>query len=211
VGTATLVARPCGSGCYRALSPKPVRRRVVIEVAGGAVPFALPAEPAPAERIVRRASRVFRSLRSLVYVESLRSSPARGIVTTWKLVAPNRLSYRIRGGAAAVVIGQRRWDRGQPGAKWQRSQQIPALTVPEPTWGDVAVDGHLLGLGRVRGRPVWIVSFVNPATPAWFTAWIDRTDYRTLQLRMTAAAHFMFHRYLQFNAPVRIVPPRSSS
>ena len=43
--------------------------------------------------------------------------------------------------------------------------------------------------------------------PAFFTAWIDRKSYRTRQLRMTAAAHFMFHRYLRFNAPVRISAP----
>ena len=206
-GPAALKARPCGIGCYRAVAPKPVRR-VLVDVDGGSVSFDLPSSAPPAAAVVGRASAVFRSLRSLVYVESLRSSPANGIVTTWKLVAPHRLSYKIRRGAAAIVIGERRWDQTGPGAKWQRSQQVPALDVPQPSWGGVAQDAHLLGRGSVHGRAVFIVSFVNPTIPAWFTAWIDRTTYRTLQLRMTAAAHFMFHRYIAFNAPVRIAPPR---
>jgi hypothetical protein len=207
VGSARLPGRVCGTGCYRVVAPKPVRR-VLVEVNGSAVSFELPATAPSAAAAVGRATRVFSSLRSLVYVESLRSSPTNGIVTTWKLVAPHRLAYKIRGGAAAVVIGERRWDQTSPGAKWQRSRQVPALDVPQPTWGSVARNAHLLGRSRVRGRPVFVVSFVNPTIPAWFTAWIDRSTYRTLQLRMTAAAHFMFHRYLEFNAPVRIKPPR---
>jgi hypothetical protein len=66
----------------------------------------------------------------------------------------------------------------------------------------------MLGEGSVHGRPVWIVSFANPTTPAWFTAWIDKQNSRPLQLRMTAAAHFMFHRYVAFNQPLRITPPK---
>ena len=55
---------------------------------------------------------------------------------------------------------------------------------------------------------MWVVSFANPTTPAWFTAWIDRSTYRPLRLRMTAAAHFMTHDYLAFNRPLRLTPPR---
>jgi hypothetical protein len=171
------------------------------------VAFQIPGSAPGAAAIVARAGRVTRSLRSLVYVESLRSGPTGGLLTMWRLKAPHDLQYTIRGGADAVVIGERRWDRDRPGAPWRRSQQLPAITVPEPAWGSVATNAHLLGTSSVNGRPVWVVSFVNPTTPAWFTAWIDRTTYRPLQLRMTAAAHFMFHRYLQFNGPVRITPP----
>ncbi|HET7758645.1 MAG TPA: hypothetical protein VFK62_01885, partial [Gaiellaceae bacterium] len=84
---------------------------------------------------------------------------------------------------------------------------LPALRVPQPAWGSVATNAHVLGEGSVHGRPVWIVSFANPTTPAWFTVWIDKRTYRPLQLRMTAAAHFMFHRYLAFNQPLTITPP----
>jgi hypothetical protein len=202
----TLAARACGSGCYTAVAPRKPRR-VDVVVSGKAVPFDLPATAPSAAAIVARAARVTRHLSSLVYVESLRSGPKGGLLTTWRLKAPSQATYDIRGGASAVIIGQTRWDRDRPGAPWRRSQQIPALSVPEPAWGSKAVNAHLLGTGRIGGKPVWIVSFVNPTTPAWFTAWIDRTTYRPLRLKMTAAAHFMRHRYVAFDQPLRITPP----
>ena len=33
-------------------------------------------------------------------------------------------------------------------------------------------------------------------------------SHRPLELNMTAAAHFMHHRYTNFNQPMRIVAPR---
>lgn len=211
VGGKTLAAEACGPGCYRAVVPVGLpRRQVQVLLPGQRAVFMLPARVRPAQRIVSRASRVFRDLKSLVYVESLRSDPRHGLVTTWTIAAPDLVSYRIHGGASAVVIGKQRWDRTTPDARWVRSSQIPPLQVPQPTWGDAFSNAHLLGTAHIGGRPVWVVSFVNSSIPAFFTAWIDQSDYRTLQLRMTAAAHFMFHRYMQFDGPVRIVPPKQS-
>jgi hypothetical protein len=207
VGAATLPARACGNGCYTAVAPRKVRR-VAVVLPGRPVAFDFPSTSRPAAAVVARAARVTRRLRSLVYVESLRSGPTGGLLTTWRLRAPSEVTYDIRGGASAVIIGRTRWDRDRPGARWRRSQQIPPLRVPQPAWGDTAVNARLLGTGRVGARPVWIVSFVNPRTPAWFTAWIDRRTYRPLRLKMTAAAHFMHHRYIEFDRPLRITPPR---
>jgi hypothetical protein len=208
VGGVRVKARPCGPGCYRALSPRRAVGRIDLQLPGGSASFRIPAAPPSAGAIVRRAGRVFRQLRTLIYVESLRSKPTGGIVTTWRFVAPDRMAYSIHGGASAVVIGKRRWDQIRRGAPWTRTSQIPALTVPQPTWSNNVVDPRLLGRSRVDGRPVSIVSFADPTIPAWFTAWIDRVSYRTLRLRMTAAGHFMFHRYLRFNAPLKILPPK---
>jgi hypothetical protein len=36
---------------------------------------------------------------------------------------------------------------------------------------------------------------------------MDPTTHRPLELKMTAAAHFMRHRYTDFNRPMRIEPP----
>ena len=122
--------------------------------------------------------------------------------------APNRFAYKIKGGASGIVIGDRRWDQAKPGGSWTPPQQTTPSRVPQPTWGDRVENAHVLGTSTVEGRPVWIVSFVNSTIPAWFTAWIDRDTYRTLRMRMTAASHFMFHRYVAFNRPLGINPPR---
>jgi hypothetical protein len=202
----TLRARPCGSGCYRAsVTARPSRVEVLLPDASAS--FRIPRETKTGAAIVARAARTFRGLRSLVYVESLRSGPTRGIVTTWSMAKPDKLSYQIHGGAAAVVIGRRRWDQAKPRAKWAESQS-PVLHVPAPTWGGGVTNARVLGSATVNGHPVWTVSFATPSVPAWFTAWIEKSTYRTLQLRMTAPAHFMFHRYMEFNAPLRIKPPR---
>jgi hypothetical protein len=200
-------ADTCGAGCYTAAVPRAARVEVLLG-SGSPVSFRLPARARPGGSIVARASRVFRGLKSVEYVESLRSTPKRGLVTTWRMQAPDRVAYRIDNGASAVVIGTRRWDRQSPGAAWRKSEQEPKLSVPAPAWGDRAVNAHVLGTATVDGRPVWVVSFVNPTVPAWFTAWIDRSSYRTLRLRMTAASHFMFHRYVEFNKPVGIAAPK---
>jgi hypothetical protein len=205
VAGSSLPVRSCGPGCYRA-AVATTPRRVEVVLPSGTASFRIPASTRAGSAIVHRADRVFRNLRSLVYVESLRSGPTGGLLTTWRMAAPDRLSYQIRNGAAAVVIGARRWDQAQPGAKWVASQST-RLQVPGPTWGGGVTDARVLGSSTLHGRPVWIVSFVTPSVPAWFTAWIDKRDYRTLQLRMTAGAHFMFHRYTRFNAPLKIVPP----
>lgn len=61
---------------------------------------------------------------------------------------------------------------------------------------------------RVDGRPVWVVSFLDATTPAWFTVWIDRSTYRTLRLEMIATAHFMHDRDGPCDAPLRVEPPK---
>jgi len=206
-GGRAVEANACGPGCYSARMPRAAR--VEVRPSGSRpVVFRVPARTPSAAGIVARAARATRALKSLVYEESLRSGPTGGLLTTWQLQAPDQVEYRIRDGASAIVLGERRWDRDRPGAPWRRSQQLPALRVPQPAWGSLATHAYVLGDGRVDGRPVWVVSFANPRTPAWFTAWSDRNTYRPLRLRMTAAGHFMTHRYLEFDQPLAIRPPR---
>jgi hypothetical protein len=206
-GSKVVPGSPCGQGCYSAAVARP--GHVQVRLSGSKpVDFDVPARTTPAGAIVARAARATRRLKSLVYAESLRSSPRGGLLTTWSLKAPNEVEYRIRGGADAIVLGTRRWDRDHAGASWRRSEQLPALRVPQPAWGSRATNAYVLGETKVGGRPVWVVSFLNPNTPAWFTVAIDRATYRPLRLRMTAASHFMTHRYLEFNRPLTIEPPR---
>jgi putative copper export protein len=207
-------AEACGAGCYAATVPLPAPPRTVdvrLEGEGvrpATVRFMLPPRwPAPAAAaLVTRADRTFRELRSLVIREHLASSATNAITTTYHVVAPNRLAYKIVNGPQAVVIGGTRWDK-LPGGRWERSQTEP-LQEPEPFWGsDPRKNARLLRKARVHGREVEVASFYDPRLPAWFVLSIEPTTGRLLALRMTAQAHFMRHRYTGFNEPVSIVPP----
>jgi hypothetical protein len=206
--------RGCGPGCYEAtltgIAGRPAAATVQLsgEDLNESSTFALPKAwpPAPATELVQRATAAYRRLRTLVIHERLASDVTHALTTVYRAAAPNRLRLTSSTGTQAIIIGSRRWDR-TPGQPWRESQQSPIRSVI-PFWVTTPVNPYLLGSDTVAGRAVWVVSFVTPQVPAWFTAWIDKKTHRTLELRMTAAAHFMHHRYGPFNAPLRISPPR---
>jgi hypothetical protein len=210
----TMRASPCGAGCYGAsvtLPSRPLRVRVrVVRPARTTtwnvqLPATWPARDASA--IVARATRVWTHLHTLSYLDRLGSSPRDVVIAHWQIVAPDRLAYQIDRGSQAIIIGPRRWDRpsGGSGAKWQSSTAL-RLHQPEPFWVS-ATDAHVLGASRFDGHAVWRISFFDPRTPAWFLVLVDRTTLRTLDLHMTATAHFMHDTYGLFNAPIKIAPP----
>ena len=207
-------AVPCGPGCYRATLPFTGRPRVALVTVGqrgrrpSVVRFDFPSSwpPPSARRLAREATTVFSRLQSVTLDESLGSSPTNVVNTHWLLEAPNRLTYAIEGGSRAILIGGRRWDR-DPGKDWVESPQLP-VTQPTPTWSSAPGRAALLGSGRVNGRAVWRISFVETDVPAWFTVAIDKRTLRTLELQMIAPAHFMHHVYGGFNGPPSIRPPR---
>jgi hypothetical protein len=164
--------------------------------------------PAPSgAALVGRAARAFRALRSVVIAERLASSASDVLVTTWTLAAPDRLAYRTVQGPQAVVIGKRRWDRDIPRGPWQAST-TEVIRQPSPFWGDgLVTNAHVLGTARIGARPVTVVSFLARSIPAWFTIWVEPASGRLLRLRMTAASHFMLHRYRDFDAAPPIRPP----
>jgi hypothetical protein len=208
-GSASAVGRPCGHGCYGAavrFNERPTAFSVTVNGAGRfqslrfAVPGAWP--PPPGTAFLRRATRVFDGLHSVVFRERLRSQPDNAIHTTWKLVAPYSLEYAIDGGAGGIVIRKKRWDRSGPGKPWTRSSSV---LLPQPTspWGQTFENVRVLRETPDRVTASW----VDPSVPAWFTATFDRTSGRPTTLRMTAAGHFMRHHYLAYNRPIRITPP----
>ena len=95
------------------------------------------------------------------------------------------------------------------GQGWHESSQQP-IRQPAPLWASVA-NAHLLGSTTLRGRPVWEIAFFDPTIPAWFTIWVDKATARTLELRMTAAQHFMHQVYGPFDMPLQIVPPTKAA
>jgi copper transport protein len=195
-------AEPCGPGCYHAVVPtlsKDVAVRLLEQGRPSVVRFELPAHTQPAGGLVSRATRVFRSLRSVVVHERLASSPTNVLRTRFVMQAPDRLSYRTSAGSEAVVVGLHRWDRTGKG-RWVESGQS-RLTLPEPFWSKVR-DAHVLEPG-----PVARITFFDPKITAWFDIRVDTRTGRTLTTRMTAASHFMRHRYTDFDSAPAVEPP----
>jgi copper transport protein len=192
-------AGKCGPGCYGAFFKPTTRVRVTID--GRPLAFRVPTAPRPANLILARATRAFRRLRTVSYVERLASDPRNRVVADFTLERPDRLEYRIRGGATGIIIGARRWDRTGRGP-WVQSDQQPT-EQPEPVWAGPVTNAYLLE----ATASTYVVSFLKPVGPAWFTVRFDRRTLLPRDVRMTAPAHFMTHLYRGFNEPARIKAP----
>ena len=207
----TVDGRSCGAGCYRAALPTTGAPRaidVVVEDASTmrwsvALPETWP--PADAAPVLKRAERVWRSLRSLSFDETLRSNERHVLTSSWQMQAPDRLAYQIPDGASAAVVGKRRWDK-VPGEPWQASPQLP-LRQPRPPWV-AATNAHVVDTKVARGQTALVVTFFDPKTPGWYTAIVDRRTFHTYDVRMVATAHFMHDRFHSFGETPAIRPPR---
>jgi hypothetical protein len=178
-----------------------LKRVATVTVNGDRLRFEIPAHPQPAAPLVAKATRAFRGLRSVDYVERLASSPRNKVVSDFTLERPNKLEYRIRGGASGIIIGARRWDRAGKGPWVESGQSL--IPQPEPIWA-----GHFTNAFLLDATPTtYVVSFMKPLGPTWFTLRLDRKTLLPRDLRMSTAAHFMTHRYTRFNAPLRIRAP----
>jgi hypothetical protein len=189
-------AAACGHGCYRVDSSHGDRTNVVVD--GFRALFDVPVSAPRAEARVRALQRLYRSARSVDYVEHLASGQGSAIDSRWRVEAPNRLAYVIPGGAQAIVIGGRRWDRETPTGRWIESSQTPALPQPSTQW-TFATNAHLLA-GDV-------LAFADPTIPAFFSIQLGH-DGRPRVLHMTAAAHFMTDRYVTYDSGRALRPPR---
>lgn len=186
---------PCGPGCYLAPSPRSGPLRV--SVGNRTLTFDVAADAPPAAALLARVARAYRGSRTIVFDETLASSPRNATTTRFTVVSPNRLSYVTRGGASAVVIGGRRWDRARDGAPWLPSQQTP-LDVTHPSW-TTPTNAHLVAPGTI--------TFLDRRIPAWFR--VTLRGGRPAVQHMTAAAHFMTDRYVGFDVPADVSPPPS--
>ena len=183
----------CGLGCYRS---GPHNGPVRVTVDGKTLTFAVPARAPDATKLLDAITHAFRASSSIVFDESLRAGLSGGIVTRFTLKSPHDLAYVIRGGAQAVVIGTRRWDRDTPNGRWVRTQQTP-LHVTQPYWRK-PTNAHLVAPNTV--------TFLDRAIPAWFRVTIGAHN-RPARLHMTAASHFMVDRYRAYDVPVTLSPP----
>ena len=194
-------ANACGNGCYGAFVPLREICDCESSTARGSRSRSPRARVRPLETCRTRDAQ--RSVRCAASTTSNGSRRARAtsVVADFTLERPNRLEYRIKGGASGIVIGNRRWDRtgSEP---WVPSPQS-VTPQPEPIWA-----GHITNAFLLETTPTsYVVAFMKPLGPTWFTVRFDRRTLLPRDLRMTTAAHFMRHRYMRFNAPPRIKAP----
>jgi copper transport protein len=185
---------PCGSGCYRAPA---VAGGLSIGIDGRRLAFDLPAQAPDGRALLRRVTNRYRNARTAVFDEQLASSASNGSTSHFKIVAPNKLSYRSANGLAGIVVGARRWDRARAGAPWVESPQTP-INPMQPYWG-TPTNVHLLAPN--------VLTFLDRRVPAWFR--VTLKGVHPIRVQMTAAAHFMVDRYEGFDTPVVISPPPS--
>jgi hypothetical protein len=189
-----VTAAQCGSGCYRA--PSSETGSVRVSIGDRTLTFDVAADAPDATAILAGLTRAYRAAHTIVFDETLASSPTNATTTRFTVVAPNRLSYQTRGGgAAAIVIGARRWDRAANKAPWQPTSQTP-LDVTQPYWTK-PTNAHLVGPKTI--------TFLDRRIPGWFRLTFDGS-HPTVQ-HMTAAAHFMTDRYVGFDVPADVSPP----
>jgi hypothetical protein len=186
-------AAQCGSGCYRA--PSPATGPLRVSIGNHTLAFDVAANAPDATAILARITRAYRASRTIVFDETLASSPTNAQTTRFTVVAPHRLAYQTRNGPAAIVIGARRWDRTSGNAPWQPSSQTP-LDVTRPYWTK-PTNAHLVGPNTI--------TFVDRRIPAWFR--LTFRGARPTVQHMTAAAHFMTDRYVGFDVPAEVSPP----
>jgi copper transport protein len=188
-----LSATSCGSGCYRASSGTGPDVRVSVD--GRTLTFSVRASAPGAAPLLARVTRTYRDSRTIVFDETLASTPTNATTTRFVVAAPNRLAYRTRGGPSAVVIGARRWDRADASAPWIASGQTP-LDVTQPYWTS-PTNVHLVAPNTL--------TFLERSIPAWFR--VTLRGGRPKVQHMTAAAHFMTDHYVGFDVPVTVSPP----
>jgi copper transport protein len=197
-------AESCGQGCYRTETAP--GRKVDVTIGRFGEPltarFDVPPDREPAGPLLRRYAQRYTALRSVFFLETLGSSPSRTVNSLWRLEAPDRLEYQIPGGPSGIVIGSKRWDRERPDARWEESAQL-RLPQPKTGWRQATNVHQVASDAETR-----TLTFVDPSTPAYFQLTIDRKTFLPREVRMIAAAHFMADRYVRFNAPREIFPPR---
>ena len=196
-------ARSCGTGCSRidaaVLDGTP--SRMTVHAGTSSVAFALPARlPQSGEALFARALRTMDSLHAYRYLETLTSGQG-GVVSTYEVQAPDRLSLRTQG-FRSVIIGKRRWDY-HDGA-WERGS-FPGLKVADVLMWSHAT--HARVVGRRPNGVTELAAFGLLPVPAWFRLAVAPTG-RVVEAEMIAPSHFMVHRYSDFNGRVAIKAPK---
>ena len=196
---------PCGQGCLRVSGPVLDGRSAFLTVRHGTedVSFDLPEFlPPDGQPTFDKASRTMGALDSFRYTERLSSGLGTTVSSTVDVQAPDRMRLRTKG-FSSVIIGKTRWDR-PAGAPWETSP-FPGLDVKGLLMWHQAKHPRIV---RLTGDgEAELVAFSTQPVPAWFRLDVEPSG-RVTEAEMTAASHFMLHRYADFDEGVTIKAPR---
>ncbi len=197
-------ARACGAGCSRVqtavLDGSP--RRVTVRGGSASVSLDLPARlPPSGTAVFSKAQKTMDALSSFRFTEQL-SSGKGGLRTEFDVQAPNRLRFRTAGDFRSVIIGRTRWDYVD--GRWERAS-FPGLEVAQMLMWYQAK--HPRVVGRRANGITELAAFGLQPVPAWFRLSVEPSG-RVVEAEMTAASHFMLHRYSDFNGRFAIKPPK---
>jgi copper transport protein len=206
----------CGPGCadFR-VGGRPNRLEVVASKGrtryAARIPVSwAPAGTARASRLLARAQKAMRELRSVREEEQITSGPGTFAATRYRLEAPDRFAYVTNSGSKSVTIGRYQWSR-PPDTPWRKERYggggPPFRTRTWFRWTTYAQSVRLLGSRVKQGERLAELALFDRATPVWFRLTIDLATNRVLKARMIAPGHFMDQRYHAFNAPAGIEPP----
>ena len=124
------------------------------------------------------------------------------VFTRLSVQAPDRLSLRTNSGFRSVIIGQKRWD--YQAGRWQEGP-FPGLKAREVLmWYDAR---NPRVVRRLPNGDVQLAAYGLNPVPAWFRLTVEPSG-RVAEAEMTAPAHFMLHRYSDFNSAPAIKPPQ---
>ena len=195
----------CGTGCSRVqaavLQGRP--SRVTVSASSRApVSFQLPGSlPASGESAFDRAKATMAALHSYRFSERL-TSGGPVVFTRLAVQAPDRLSLRTNSGFRSVIIGQKRWD--YQAGRWQEGP-FPGLKAREVLmWYDAR---NPRVVRRLPNGDVQLAAYGLNPVPAWFRLTVEPSG-RVAEAEMAAPAHFMLHRYSDFNSAPAIKPPQ---
>jgi hypothetical protein len=198
-----VVPTSCGTGCSRVTAPvlDGRARTLTVRHEAQAVSFDLPAQLPPAGNATfDRALRTMDALRTYRFNERL-SSGSGTVRTRVDVQAPDRLQLRTRG-FRSVIIGNTRWDNR--GGRWEQSA-FPGLDVRDLLMWHQAKNPRVVRQLTDGGKE--LTAFGLQPVPAWFRIEVAPSG-RVTEAEMTAASHFMLHRYADFNEGVTIKAPR---
>jgi hypothetical protein len=206
--------RSCGTGCARfTLAGAPSTLRAAVADRRRTYTARLPARwergaSARARRLLDRAERTMRALRSVREDELVTSGPGTRAITRYALRAPDRLFFATDRGVRTIQIGRRQWLR-TAGEPWTVGPIPGGLPFRMRSWFRWTPYARALEvLGERRGMVE--LAAADPATPVWFRLSVDERTGRVLREELVARARLIRHRFFGFNGRVMIVPPKDA-